>query len=696
MHRYLLEVGTEELPVGFQTNARQELTQRITQQLQDWGALEATVTVWTTPRRLTVILDQLPTQQADKSVRLQGPALAVAKNATGEWTPAAHGFARKNQTTVEALTVEGQYVVLNQQQAGQPFNQLVAQAVPAWILDLSGSHFMQWGDCLPLPSGVSARFSRPIRWVLSLWNDALLPVTIAHVTANTTSVGHRLLSPTPSVPITRIADYEPLLAEHGVIVNQANRKRMIAAQLDAAAKQVQGHLMDDDDLLDTITALVENPHVVTGRFDTQFLRVPDVVLTTVMKHHQKYAAVTDAQGQLMPMFLAVSNARPEAANTIAAGNERVLTARFHDAAFFYEDDLRQTLAQRVDALAGLTFQKGLGTLRQKADRLVSLTGAMAHALGLSAEDTQHAQRAALLCKADLTTGMVRELTELQGDMGAIYARETGEPDAVANAIREHYYPRFSGDGIAKTPAGIAVSLADKLDTLVAVFTQSGAKLPSGSKDPLGLRRLANGLWQTLWDYPKTVNLYPLMELVLQALQPFNPRPWDDARPLLTAFLNQRLDTLLLERQIRTDWVQAVLGVCDPLADLAGFRARLGQLALLASQPDQWMAVVQPATRVARILPARAVPLEPLTALVIPAELDVENHLKQAILALPQGSTGLLNALGSLQAPITTLFDQRMINDPDPAIKAIRISLLQSADAVYTRFADFSLLSDALS
>ena len=691
MHRYLLEVGTEELPVSFQASARDELTTRISQQLADWGAEQAQVTVWTTPRRMAVMVTQLPEKQADKAVRLQGPALNVAKTPEGQWSPAAQGFARKNNVSVESLSVEGNYVVLNQQQAGLPFSELVVEAVPNWVLGLSGSHFMQWG------SGHD-RFSRPIRWVLSLWNDDLLPLTIAGVNAGTTTAGHRLLGQ-HDVVVTAQDQYEALLAKNGVWVNPQQRKQHIAQQLQDAAQAAQGQLMPDEDLLDTITALVEHPHVVTGKFDTQFLQVPDVVLTTVMKHHQKYAAVTDEQGKLKPLFLAVSNARPEAADTIAAGNERVLTARFHDAAFFYHEDKTLPLADRVEALNGLTFQKGLGTLKQKTDRLVTLTGVVAKALGLTLEETAQAQRAALLCKADLTTGMVRELTELQGDMGAIYALETGEPQAVADAIREHYYPRFSGDAIATTPAGIAVSLADKLDTMVAVFSQPGAKLPSGSKDPLGLRRLANGLWLTLWDYPKPINLYQLMETVVEGLQPFNPRPWAEAMPLLKAFLSQRLDTLLLEQQIRTDWAQAVMAVCDPVANLAGFRARLGQLAILAAQPAQWAAVVQPATRVARILSDRQLPYQPghtdLASLALTSELDVELAVKTALQDLPTENSQLLPALTSLQAPIDALFEQRMINDPDPAIKTLRVTLLKAADAVYTRFADFSQLPDTL-
>jgi glycyl-tRNA synthetase beta chain len=693
MHRYLLEVGTEELPVGFQASARQDLQTTVTQQLADWHAPQtATVTVWTTPRRITLIIDGLPDQQPDQTVRIQGPSAKVAQTPQGEWTPAAQGFARKNQVTTDDLTVENGYVVLQQHQPGQPFAQCVAQAVPGWILGLSGSHFMQWG------SGTD-RFSRPIRWVLSLWNNSLLPVTIAQVAATTHSVGHRVLGQA-SVPIAQASQYEATLTAQGVIPNHHTRQQHIAQQLQQAATQAGGVLHPDDDLLETMTALVECPHVITGQFDPAFLTVPDVVLTTVMKHHQKYASVYNAEGKLLPVFLAVANSAPQADANVVAGNQRVLSARFQDAAFFYQEDTQQPLAQRVEALKGLTFQKGLGTLHQKAQRLQAVAAQVASTLYGQPDTVALAERAALLCKADLTTGMVRELTELQGDMGQIYAQHSGEPVAVAQAIKEHYLPRFSGDVVAQTPTGITLALADKLDTLVAVFTQPGAKLPSGSKDPLALRRQANGIWQTLWAHPITLDLYPVMHGVWEQLAPFNPRPWAEAEPLLREFLWQRLNSLLLEKNLRLDWVQAVAAVCDPVANLAGFKARLDLLSQLSTQTVSWAALVQPATRVAKLLnaPAEAPPsaealLSTVQGLAIPPEQDLEQALQQALLQLPTTTTSaLFAALPALQPAIDTLFEQRMINDPDPAIKAIRVGLVQALDGLYRQLLDVRQLT----
>jgi glycyl-tRNA synthetase beta chain len=451
--------------------------------------------------------------------------------------------------------------------------------------------------------------------------------------------------------------------------------------------------------------------VVTGHFDPQFLRVPDIVLTTVMKHHQKYAAVYSPQQQLLPMFLAVGNARPEASDTIARGNERVLAARFYDAAFFYEEDMKTPLADRVQALSGLTFQKGLGTLKDKTDRLVNLAGHLATALNANNPDKTTAERAAHLCKADLTTGMVRELTELQGEMGAIYAVNTGETPDVGQAIKGHYYPRFSGDALPQTLAGTIVSLADKLDTLLAVFSQPGAKLPSGSKDPLGLRRMANGLWQILWAEGQTVNLYPLLTVAYQQLSAFSPRPLVEAMPLLQAFLHQRLNTLLLEADIRLEWAQAVTAVCDPLANLAGVKVRLQQLQALSAQPAQWQGVIQPATRVARLLAAGEglnpieanfstllTELPVLSAVNGTVDVTVEQALIEALNTLPLAS-GLafntLTALAGLQGPVNDLFDQRMINDPDPALKAMRVQLVKVLNTLYRQWADFSQIPDSV-
>jgi glycyl-tRNA synthetase beta chain len=721
-HQFLLEVGTEELPASFQASAQEALKAAVQQSLDDWGLTdhEAAVglTIWVTPRRLMLKLDHLPAQQADKTIRLQGPAVGVAQDANGQWTKAAEGFARKQGVELSALGIENGYVVLSQTQPGKPLPVLLTQAAPQWILGLPGSHFMRWGA---VKAGERQdKFSRPIRWVLSLWNDNLLPLAIAGVTAQAASVGHRLLGQ-PSIPITAIDAYEGALAENGVTVNPAVRLQHIQQQLAQAAQAAGGVLSADAELLETINALVEAPHVVTGHFDPQFLSVPDIVLTTVMKHHQKYAAVYNTQQQLLPVFLAVGNARPQASATIAMGNERVLTARFYDAAFFYEEDMKTPLADRVEALAGLTFQKGLGTLKDKADRLVMLAGHIATALKATAADTHTAERAALLCKADLTTGMVRELTELQGEMGAIYAVKTGETPAVGQAIKGHYYPRFSGDDLPNSLSGTIVSLADKIDTLLAVFSQPGAKLPSGSKDPLGLRRMANGLWQILWAEDQTLDLYPLLETAYQQLKAFSPRPLPEAMPLLQAFLHQRLNTLLLEADIRLEWAQAVTAVCDPLADLAGVKARLQQLQGLCAQPAQWQGVVQPATRVARLLassaataeapalaPAHAGAALSTLATQLPVlsgfseDVTVEQALIDAVKALPLASVAntslpeaLLTALASLQTPVNNLFDQRMINDPNPALKAMRLQLVNVVHTLYRHWADFSQISDSV-
>jgi len=513
-NQYLLEIGTEELPLEFLLSAPTELMDKVRAALDEQALAYGDVKVYVTPRRLALIVQDLPEQQEARTFKTKGPPIRVALDASGKPSQAGLGFARKLGVEFSELvqeTIEGEtYMVLNQAMPGRSTREVLAELLPTIVLSLSGSHFMAWGSN-------TIRFSRPIRWLVSLWNDQHLPLSIGPVNSDVLSYGHRVLSDEP-VKIQTVGEYVELLSSQGAVMADQNRRReVIWQELQAEASKIGGQVIQNESLLDTVTMLVESPSVVCGHFEERFLDIPEEVTTTVMTAHQKYFAVRGQNGKLMPYFMTISNGRKEAAEIIRHGNEKVLTARLEDARFFYTEDQKVPLEQRLESLKGITFQKGLGSMYEKTRRLEQVALQVAKALGQNEAQQKETARAALLAKADLVTGMVFEFTELQGVMGRKYATLGGEAPAVSEAIYEHYLPRFLGDEIAKSSVGIAVSLADKIDTIVAVFSQKNAKLPSGSKDPLGLRRMASGIIQTVLENNLKVDLLALMRFAYQRL-----------------------------------------------------------------------------------------------------------------------------------------------------------------------------------
>ncbi|HEY9745601.1 MAG TPA: glycine--tRNA ligase subunit beta, partial [Oculatellaceae cyanobacterium] len=520
-NQYLLEVGTEELPVEFLQSAPTELADKFKAALDEQGIAYGEVKVYATPRRLALSVSGLPEVQETRTFKIKGPPVRVALDADGKPTQAGLGFARKAGVDFAQLTqetIEGEtYMVLNQTVKGRPGQEILPEILPELVLGLNGSHLMAWGD-------YTIRFSRPIRWLVSLWNDQHLPVRIGPVQSDTVSQGHRVLSEGP-VQLRSAEEYLDALEQHGaVIADQARRKSLIWQLLQETATSLNGTVQENDDLLETVTMLVESPSIVVGRFEERFLEIPEEVTTTVMTAHQKYFPVRDKSGKLLPCFMTVSNGRKEAGETIRHGNEKVVRARLEDARFFFEEDQKIPLEGRLEALKGITFQKGLGSMAEKAERLQKLASQVADTLGYDAALKAQTERAARLAKADLVTGMVFEFTELQGVMGRKYATLSGEPEPVADAIFEHYLPRFTGDEVARSQVGIAVSLADKLDTIVAVFSQKNAKLPSGSKDPLGLRRMASGIIQTVLDNQLSIDLDALLRTAYALIRESVPAP----------------------------------------------------------------------------------------------------------------------------------------------------------------------------
>ncbi|MBC6479943.1 MAG: glycine--tRNA ligase subunit beta [Hormoscilla sp. GM7CHS1pb] len=685
MPTFLLEVGTEELPADFLDHALQQWRDRLPQSLGDQLLTPETLELYATPRRLALLLKGLPAQQPDREEEIKGPP-AKAAFKDGKPTKAAVGFARKQGVAVEALEVrpteKGDFIFLRKQIAGRLAAEILTELVPQWIFALEGRRFMRWADG-------DLRFPRPIRWLVTLLDDRVLPLMWENgsetVKSDRLSRGHRVLHPEPVI-VPQAGDYVECLGAAYIEVDPIKRQTKIEQDVEAAAQKVNGYAEISPALLQEVTNLVEYPTAVVGKFDPEFLQLPAEVSTTVMVKHQRYFPVLKNQetGELLPYFITVSNGDPASSDIIAAGNERVIRARLADAQFFYNADLAKPLESYLPQLEKVTFQEDLGSVRLKVDRLSKIALKIAQQLQLSAAETSTIARAALLCKADLVTQMVHEFPELQGVMGENYARASQEPEAVATAIFEHYLPRGAGDKLPQTIAGQVVGLADRLDTLVSIFSLTGMR-PSGSSDPFALRRAANAIVNVTWAGNLGINLQQLLTEIAQK---------EELIASLEEFFLQRLRTQLQEeRGIDYDLVNAVLGENDPeyadraLQDLLDLRDRALFLQAIRNngQLDAIYETVNRSTRLAAQGDLDTVQLEP-KGFVNPElfEKSSEQAFLDAIVELlpkTQASRNyqqLVDALSEIAPFVSRFFDGEdsvLVMDKNPEIRRNRLNLL---------------------
>ncbi len=692
---YLLEIGTEELPAGFLETCAGELQDKAREVLEKSLLTHGEIEILQTPRRLALLIHNLSHTQASFDETLKGPPASVALDAQGKPTQAGLGFARKMGVDFSELKLEDfdgtGYLVCHRHAQGRPVQDVLPEILPDVVLSLTGSHFMVWDES-------QIKFSRPIRWLVSLLGDQHLPIRIGLVESSKSTRGHRFFSESPTFEISNTAEYRRILWQKGhVMVDQAERRQFILNGLAEQGNVLNGTVPPNEDLLDTVTMLVESPSLIAGTFEERFLSLPKEVITTVMAAHQKYFPVESASQTLLPTFITISNnTASDAVETIRQGNEKVLRARLEDASFFFQEDIRQPLSAYAEQLRGITFQKGLGTLYDKTERVKRLTVTLAKLMGYAPRQIEQAERAAELCKADLATGMVRELTELQGVMGRHYARLCGEPDAVAEAIAEHYQPRFMGDSVATSPEGIALSLADKLDTLLAVFAQKEARYPTGSKDPMGLRRMALGVLQTLLENDVSLSLNEAIGLACQNLGSLAQESQADAVERTRQFLIQRFKGYLLEQQYSYDAIDAVLDAeTSPFKSLTNGIARLALLKNLQKNPDALKALYEPANRTARIL-GKAYQPDVIAEQIEPAcfEDEAEKALYQAIVSgkadirYPKVYLDMLEGWGPV---VDSFFDKVLVNVDNAKVKENRYRLLSLLNKAYRQFADFTKL-----
>ncbi|QSV52891.1 MAG: glycine--tRNA ligase subunit beta [Dolichospermum sp. UKL201] len=696
MPAFLLEVGTEELPAGFLSDAIVQWKSRIPESLKTHNLPNAAVEVYGTPRRLAVLITGLPSQQADREEEIKGPP-AQAAFKDGQPTKAAIGFASKQGVDISALeirpTEKGDFVFVNKQIPGRPIADILTELVPQWVWNLEGKRLMRWGHG-------DGRFSRPIRWLVTLLDGEILPLQLENgakvVKSNRISRTHRVLHPEP-VSISHATEYVKTLSSGYVNVPPENRGEIITNQVKAAAEKLGGYTPIYPDLLAEVVNLVEYPTAVIGKFEEEFLKLPKEVITEVMVSHQRYFPVfKNAECQeLLPNFITISNGDPAKSDIIAVGNARVIRARLADGRFFYEADLSKPLESYLPQLEKVTFQEDLGSVYAKIERIVKNAKKITTQLQLNPAQTHNIQRAALLCKADLVTQMVYEFPELQGIMGEKYALANGENPEVAKAIFEHYLPRNADDIFPQTLTGQIVGLADRLDTLTSIFGLG--LIPSGSSDPFALRRAANAIINITWLANLPTNLSALLaEITADFAAAFNK----DAKSLINTlreFFLQRIRTLLQdEKQIDYDLVNAVLGENDPeyteraLTDLLDVRDRSLYLQKIRKDGtlDKIYETVNRSTRLAAQGNLDFQTLEP-QSLINPElfQKKSESAFYNALLELvPQTQAAqknrdyqmLVTALAKIAPTVGTFFDGEdsvLVMDGNPDIKQNRLNLL---------------------
>jgi glycyl-tRNA synthetase beta chain len=680
----LLEVGTEELPARFVEPARRQLEQLLRAELERERLGATSVRTWATPRRLAALARGLPDRQPDAVREVRGPAAQAAFDPQGLPTAAAVGFARSQGVPVESLerrsTPAGEYVFARRVEPGRGAVEVLRELLPRVVASLSFPKTMRW-------AGYDLRFARPVRWVVALLDDRVVPFELAGVRSGRLTYGHRQLSPGPH-GLRHAEEYEEVTRKAFVLADREARRAEVVRQVQRCAREAGGEPDLAPDLVDEVTDLVEWPTAFLGRFDARFVTgedaLPEPVLVTVMRHHQRYFPVRRSGG-LVNAFVGVRNGDHEGLDEVREGNEWVLRARLVDAAFFYREDRRRRLEDWGERLASVTFHEKLGSMREKVDRLVRLCRWLAEHARLDPVHAEFLTRAARLCKADLVTHMVGEFPELQGTVGAIYARLDGEWQEVWEAIEEHYRPRGAGDELPKTCLGALLAVADRADTL-AGFLGVGI-VPTGSADPYGLRRTASGLLDILYDR-RALNL-DLAAAVQQALGGYGAeQEFAGARERVAEFLTDRVRAWMLERGFNHDVVDAVLAVYPGVPDFLDAVARAEALSEFRTLPE-FAGAYEAFDRAYRIWDKHT-PHPPS-----PLEHPAERALGEAVQASQEELAALLQAraylqalrvLAALQRPVGRLFDEVLVNDPDPQVRARRHGLLGQVVGLFWKVA----------
>ena len=677
----LFEIGAEEIPAGFMPNILGQLKTLAETKLNDAHLPFESIATYGTPRRLALIVKGLADTSAEISERHKGPSASIAYDADGNATKAAIGFARGKGLDVADLVVEDGYIYAETKTAGVPAKDIVTDMLPQLITGLNFPKSMHWGN-------LDAKFVRPVRWLVALLDEEVIPVEFATVKSGNVTRGHRFLG-ADEITIKNAASYVDTLKENFVMVDQDARRELISKQLHDMAASKNASIVWDDDLLEEINYLVEWPTALCGGFEESYLALPDAAIITPMKDHQRYFPLVDQDGKLLPMFLTVRNGSDHSIEVVQAGNERVLRARLDDAKFFFNEDRKKPLIDRQDGLTKIVFQEGLGNLADKTERLLTLSRVFSEECELHEDARVVLERATELAKTDLTTGMVTEFTELQGVMGKEYALLDGESPEVAEAIFEQYLPRFAGDVLPQTEAGKVLSIIDKIDNIVATFSRG--LIPTGSQDPYALRRQTIGILNILLNSEWNISLRPI---IVESMNLLNV-PTDKQDELLgqvEEFITLRLKNIFLDREVPHHVIDLLLSNNElSVADAEGLVK-----ALLANRIDENVELVQAFTRMYNLV-------KDVTYTGVDESLlkeDAERALYEVATKASEASIdawdkndydAVVAVPATLVPAINTFFEDVMVMDKDEAIKANRLQLVRLAYSVMAIIGDISAL-----
>ncbi len=678
-----LEIGTEEIPAGYIVPALESMAAQMVRFLDENRISHGEPVMQGTPRRLVLNILGVAVSQEAVTVEVTGPPRQAAFDAQGRPTKAAEGFARGQGVAVEDLkikqTPKGEYLCVSREEAGVPTAGLLEKMLPDFIARIPFPKSMHWGS-----HGVN--FARPMQWIVALLGSTPLAVEYGQVKSGTKSMGHRFMSP-EWIEVTDYDSHRENLRKHFVILDIAERKRLIAEGSDEAAAGVGGTILKDEDLLDEVTQLVEFPQPLVGRFEEKYLELPPELLITVIKKHQRYFAITGPDGRLLPYFVTISNTVPRDFDLVAAGNARVVRARLEDARFYYREDQKVRLDDRVEQLKGVVFHSKIGTSFEKVERFASLAGYLAEKI--APHSIQTVLRAARLCKADLVTGVVGEFPELQGVMGKTYALLQGEPQAVADVIFEHYLPNRAGGPVPESIEGAVVSIADKIDTIAACF--GVGLIPTGTTDPFALRRQTLGIIRIVLERPLHISLEALLDLALEKLSAKLAKPAGEVKQDVLDFFQGRLHHFLVSQEgYSPDVVEAALSAgIDDLVDAA---ARVKALAGFTRRAD-FNALATAFKRVENIIKEPETSTVNRELLRVDAEqvlFDAVNGTRSVVEGLLSKSdfAGALEAMAQLKAPIDGFFDSVLVMDKDDSVRRNRLALLTGIQGLFAQMADF--------
>ena len=680
---YLIEVGVEELPSSYIRNALNTFKDLVETALNEANLGFDHIAAYATPRRLSLMIHGIDDTQGDIEDWVKGPAKKIAYKEDGSINKPLEGFLRSQNVSEEDLEVRelkgNEYMYAHIHKKGEPAEVILAEIIPDAIHHIPFPKNMRWG-------GKNIRFARPIRWVLSMLNDRVVPFDLEGIALSNVTRGHRFLG-SNHIVINDVGEYEEALEKNFVILDQDKRKETILYQIRHMAKSNGGEIHKDEDLLEELTFIVEYPTAILGNVQEKFLSLPDVVITTPMREHLRYTPVYSPEGELLPYFITIRNGNEDYADVVAEGNEKVLEARLEDARFFFDNDREQPLEDYVDGLDGIVFQEKLGTMADKSKRLGDLVVRIGEILAVGDKTVESAKRACYLSKADLTTNMVQEFTELEGIMGSIYAALDGEEDVVADAIREQYMPVSSGAQLPETTTGTIVSLADKFDTICGLFAIG--EVPTGSQDPFALRRKAIGILRMINEKRWELSLSDCIDASLFSFVDSMGLVFDreEVREQILKFFRGRIDTMLDDDGIRYDIIQGLndiegedsLRVFEKAqalqnffvdGDRKSFLEAVTRVENIASKNDPVEEAVNEEilTEEEKVLYDKVVALEP--------ELDDAYRKRD--------DARYLDLLNSLTDPIHQYFDRVMVMAEDEALRKNRLGLIQRIDALVQR------------